>query len=117
MAFNAFKAAEKQYKLWKSAPESTDFSSCLDFEAMDKKTLPADHLGHQVRRVELSNDESTACSSMCGGIEVSPDVEAYSVMGYDGFYFLRGALNASSQRQLAGRGLTEWVEPRYHVEY
>ena len=95
---NAFKQAEKRYKLKKSDPNETDWSDVVDFEHLDK---PA---SSSVRRVKLDADSSDV---------LSRDVEAFAVEGFDGFFFLRGALDLSAQCALAGRCLGEWIEPAF----
>ena len=93
---NAFKQAEKRYKLKKSDLHGTDFSGVIDFADLNK---PA---SARVRRVPI-NDEN----------QLSEVVEAFAVEGFEGFYFLQNALDVPMQCIMAGQSLCQWCEPAW----
>lgn len=132
-SWSAFKRAEKRYKLQKSNPTGTDFSDVIDFDTVQVEGHPL------VQRVGLQHPAADG-----GPVRLNPDAQAFTVKGgatcvcmlrltgavagYEGFVFIRAALDIDAQcelagglplprvpahlhaRHLPGRALLEWVE-------
>ena len=102
-----YKQTEKQLKLYKSRPNATDFSGVIDFDEAHQGEQ--DELG-QVKPVPLKHERSR---KMKGELSLSVGAKAYAVTGYEGFFFIRGALDTRDQLRLAGR-CSDWTNSASH---
>jgi alkylated DNA repair protein alkB family protein 1 len=92
-----FKRAMKRYKRRKG--ETTDFSDVVDFFRIEDRNDITELALHRP-----TSDDALALSA---------EARAFTIDGYEGFVFIRDALDTRAQLTLASRSLHRWVEPEW----